>query len=295
MIRTGLMGWKKYKNHPDPCVKDRIHWQSNELGTIYAGVMWVIKKWYNNDMHMVKKMDAILRDIYQEFGLISRILAPLIGRLAFFTIQRESKRLKEGWTYEPPTIYEKNDRARALENSRPFPAVIRTIPAFNFNDRLVPTFDVMQRMKTLYYTFRDSRFKRAASKATPVSRDAPLLITPDILKIEIRKTNNGHHPLSVDLYGSFNRITAGRLGKSMKRYLKMHDGGIGINFRHLDFINRNSLLGFLRKLRVFGSRITFSGFNVIQSHFADEAAYVTKYFKVIKKVNQELPATGIDT
>ena len=55
---------------------------------------------------MSAKIARILADIYREFGLKSRLAAPLVGRYLRFTMAREARRLRQGWTYEPPTFCE---------------------------------------------------------------------------------------------------------------------------------------------------------------------------------------------
>jgi hypothetical protein len=38
---------------------------------------------------------------------------PIIGRFILLKLKQEEKRLARGWTYEPPTFYEKNAQAVA--------------------------------------------------------------------------------------------------------------------------------------------------------------------------------------
>ena len=113
MIRTMLAGWKRYKNHPDPCIRGRLKWEIKYLKTTYAAALWAMKKWYRDDHRMHAKIGSILHDIYREFGWITRIIAPLFGIYAYFAIKREQQNLAAGWTYEPCMSYEKN--AKALE------------------------------------------------------------------------------------------------------------------------------------------------------------------------------------
>ena len=55
----------------------------------------------------------ILEDVHREFGLKSRLVAPLLGRYVRFMMARESRRLRHGWTYEPPTYCETNQTVAA--------------------------------------------------------------------------------------------------------------------------------------------------------------------------------------
>jgi radical SAM superfamily enzyme YgiQ (UPF0313 family) len=127
MVRSMIGGWKRYKNHPDACVRSRFRREMRELATTYAAALWAMVRWYRNDRPMHAKLKGILNDLYAEFGWRARIAAPVMGLFARFAIGRENRRLQSGWTYEPPTFCEKNARALALEKpalspEKPVPA-----------------------------------------------------------------------------------------------------------------------------------------------------------------------------
>ncbi|MFQ5742910.1 MAG: B12-binding domain-containing radical SAM protein [Acidobacteriota bacterium] len=115
MARTLLKGWRRYKNHPDERIRDRYAWEASKVWSTYAGLVWAAKKWLRGEDLVVQKMASLLGDIHQEFGWKSRIATPLLGRFFYSTLKREEKRLARGWTYEPPTFYELNARALALQ------------------------------------------------------------------------------------------------------------------------------------------------------------------------------------
>ncbi|MBN1827955.1 MAG: cobalamin-dependent protein [Deltaproteobacteria bacterium] len=117
LTATFLKGWQRYKDHPNKRIRDRFVWEVRPLRTMYAGAVWAMKKWYGRDARMEQKMDALLRDLYETFGLITRILAPLIGAYVYRSLKREAELLAGGWTHEPETLYEKNESARILEQS----------------------------------------------------------------------------------------------------------------------------------------------------------------------------------
>ena len=52
--------------------------------------------------------------MHREFGLKSRFYAAVGGRYVYWKMRREEKRLARGWTYEPPTFYERNEAAQRL-------------------------------------------------------------------------------------------------------------------------------------------------------------------------------------
>jgi hypothetical protein len=108
MVRTRLKGWRRYKDHPDPRVRDRIRWENRSIPTTFAAAVWAARRWFRNNPGVRRKLDRILRDIYREFGLRSRFYAYAAGQILSWFMRREDRRLLRGWSYEPPTFYEHN-------------------------------------------------------------------------------------------------------------------------------------------------------------------------------------------
>lgn len=106
IARTLLQGWQRYKQHPDPRIRQRYIWEARELAVTYAGMVWAARRWFRYDPALSAKIRQTLKEIYREFGLKSRLLGPLAGRYIRFMIKREMRRLQAGWTYEPPTFCE---------------------------------------------------------------------------------------------------------------------------------------------------------------------------------------------
>ena len=140
LIRVILNGWQRYKDDPYLHVRKRVAWEVFPLRSSYAGAVWAMRKWYRNDPRLREKADRLLKDIYAEFGWITRLIAPLIGRFAYFTLNREEKRLAAGMTYEPVSLRDKNAVALALEKAHPVwekAKILKTpslvdVPAGNF-------------------------------------------------------------------------------------------------------------------------------------------------------------------
>ena len=114
MIRTTLAGWQRYKNHASERIRRRYEWEARNLATTFAGAIWAMKRWYKEDKPMKKKVNAIFQDLCREFGWKTKLMASLIGRVEYFTMKREAKRLRRGWTHEPPTFYELNQQINSL-------------------------------------------------------------------------------------------------------------------------------------------------------------------------------------
>ncbi len=106
LARTTLQGWQRYRNHPEARIRERFAWEARHLAVGYAGALWAARRWFRSDPVLESKIARTLGDLYREFGLKARARAPLVGRYLSFTLRREDRRLRRGWTYEPPTFRE---------------------------------------------------------------------------------------------------------------------------------------------------------------------------------------------
>jgi radical SAM superfamily enzyme YgiQ (UPF0313 family) len=111
-VRTLLKGYKHYGKHPDKRLRRRYNLEAGRLWAIPAATVWATRKWFKDNPEVRGRMDALLNDLYKRFGLKARVIAPLIGRYIYKKLQAEDKRLRNGWTYEPPTFYEHNGPGR---------------------------------------------------------------------------------------------------------------------------------------------------------------------------------------
>jgi hypothetical protein len=114
LIRTLLRGWQRYKTHPDERIRARFAREAAPLKTTYAGALWAMAHWYRRDGEMSARIGRVLREIYAEFGIGTRLAAAVIGSYLSVTAKRETWRLENGWAYETPSFYEKNRAAQAL-------------------------------------------------------------------------------------------------------------------------------------------------------------------------------------
>ena len=114
MARTMLAGWKRHKHHADPRVRRRFAWEARDLSTVYSAVVAAARLYYRGNAALCAKIDGVLHDLHGEFGLKSRLYSTLGGRYVYWKMRREERRLAGGWTYEPPTFYERNEAAQRL-------------------------------------------------------------------------------------------------------------------------------------------------------------------------------------
>jgi hypothetical protein len=113
IVRTLLAGWKRYKDDVDKRVRRRFRWEARHLAVSYSACLWAARRWYRGDKPMMDKISGTLKELYKGLGLKARLVAPLAGRYLYAKLKREERRLRSGWSYEPPTFYEHNVAAAA--------------------------------------------------------------------------------------------------------------------------------------------------------------------------------------
>ena len=133
LIRTTLKGWKHYQFTTDKRVRDRFAEEVKPLRSMYAGAVWAMRKWYRHDKNMHQQLDDLLHDIYRTLGLQPRLIAPVVGRYIYHAMKRENKRMAEGWTIEPETVFEKNKAALA-EKANSSATVVQSTPIQDLAD-----------------------------------------------------------------------------------------------------------------------------------------------------------------
>lgn len=128
IARTILAGWLRHKHHPEARVRQRYAWECRNLPTAYAGALWAAERWFSENEALRPKIRAVREAIGREFGLTPRLAAPVIGRVLLAAMRREDRRLRDGWTHEPPTFYETNrPEAASPRTGLPAPSLCRSV------------------------------------------------------------------------------------------------------------------------------------------------------------------------
>jgi radical SAM superfamily enzyme YgiQ (UPF0313 family) len=110
ICRTTLEGWKRYKNHPDPRIRERFGREARQLRHVYSAVLWAMEHRLRSTNHGVSaKIRALRREVEEEFGAPARLASRTLGPVLAWTIKREEARLARGRTYEPRTILERSN------------------------------------------------------------------------------------------------------------------------------------------------------------------------------------------
>ena len=112
LCQTMLQGWQRYKNHPDPRIRERFARQVKKLGTAYNAALWVMEREFRGvNRGVSEQIHKLRRQVEKEFPFFSRLTAATLGPLLLWSTRREERRLAAGHTYEPPTFLERRNWA----------------------------------------------------------------------------------------------------------------------------------------------------------------------------------------
>ncbi len=118
MCQTMLQGWQRYKNSPDPRVRERFTRQVKKLIGGYNAALWVMEREFRKVNRTVSEQIHSLRgEVQTEFPFIARLTAAWLGPILLWFTRREEKRLARGQTYEPPTFIERRNWVQASSDS----------------------------------------------------------------------------------------------------------------------------------------------------------------------------------
>lgn len=110
MCQTMLQGWRRYKDHPDPRVRQRFEREMKKLSSAYNAALWAMEKEFKKVNGTVSaRIHKLRREVEKEFPVVARLTAASLGPVLLWSTRREEKRLAAGRTYEPPTFIERRN------------------------------------------------------------------------------------------------------------------------------------------------------------------------------------------
>jgi radical SAM superfamily enzyme YgiQ (UPF0313 family) len=109
---TIFQGWKKYHDHPDLRVRQRVANEAAKLRTTYDAALWAMEKRLKKTNFAVSiRIRDLRREIEHEFGGATRLVRAITGPILLWTSRREDRQLARGKTYEPPTFVDRRNWA----------------------------------------------------------------------------------------------------------------------------------------------------------------------------------------
>jgi radical SAM superfamily enzyme YgiQ (UPF0313 family) len=126
ICRTTFAGYMRYKNHPDPRIRERYRRECRTLRHAWVGFLWAMEHRLNrSNPEVAAKIRVLRKQMEEEFGLIAIVAGKLLGPILWWTSRREEKRLAAGRCYEPATIIDRRNWVDKPVSAAPSPEVYR--------------------------------------------------------------------------------------------------------------------------------------------------------------------------
>ncbi len=110
MCQTMLQGWQRYRDYPDPRVRERFAREMEKLKSGYNAALWAMEHQFRAvNKNVSEKIQELRKEVESESGFGGRIRSRMLGRVLLWTSRREERRLAAGKTYEPPTFLERTN------------------------------------------------------------------------------------------------------------------------------------------------------------------------------------------
>ena len=110
MCQTMLQGWKRYKDCPDARVRERFDRQRKKLRSAYNAALWAMERDFRTiNLKVSEQIRTLRHQVEEEFPVVARIWAAVLGPVLLWSTHREERRLAAGKTYEPPTVIERTN------------------------------------------------------------------------------------------------------------------------------------------------------------------------------------------
>jgi len=112
MCQTMLQGWQRYRNYPDPRVRERFEREMVKLRSGYNAALWAMEHQFRAiNQNVSEQIKALRKQVEKECGVAARLSSHFLGPFMLWMTRREERRLAAGKTYEPPTILERTNWA----------------------------------------------------------------------------------------------------------------------------------------------------------------------------------------
>jgi hypothetical protein len=110
MCQTVLQGWKRYRDDPDPRVRERFAREAAKLRSTYNAALFAMEWHFRRVNRSVsEQIHSLRKQVEKEFGVGTRLNSWVLGPLLLWTTRREERRLAAGKTYEPPTFVDRSN------------------------------------------------------------------------------------------------------------------------------------------------------------------------------------------
>ncbi len=115
LARTMMVGWRRYRNDPDPRVRKRARDYGRDLRHGYGAALYAMEKYLRRSNAGVSaKIRGLRKDMERELGGVTRWVDRVGGPVMLWAARRDARRFPRGRTLEPMTFFERRNWPEAI-------------------------------------------------------------------------------------------------------------------------------------------------------------------------------------
>jgi radical SAM superfamily enzyme YgiQ (UPF0313 family) len=108
LMRSMLVGWRRYRDDPDPRVRERVRAEARQLASGHGAALWAMEKFLRtSNREMSSRIGHLRRQVEREIGGWSRVIDNLVGPVLLWSARREARLGPSGRRLEPRTFVDR--------------------------------------------------------------------------------------------------------------------------------------------------------------------------------------------
>ncbi len=110
LMRNMLVGWRRYKDDPDPRVRARVAGEASQLRNGWGAALWAMERYIGtSDRAMSARIRDLREQVERDLGGWSRVIDRLAGPVLLWSARREARWEPAGRRLEPRTFVERRN------------------------------------------------------------------------------------------------------------------------------------------------------------------------------------------
>ncbi|MCC7033579.1 MAG: cobalamin-dependent protein [Acidobacteria bacterium] len=110
LMQNMLVGWRRYRNDPDPRVRARVSAEADQLRWGHGAVLWAMEKYLRDSNRLISdRIRALRLEVEREMGGIARAVDHLVGPALLWSARRDARLAPAGRRIEPRTFVERRN------------------------------------------------------------------------------------------------------------------------------------------------------------------------------------------
>jgi hypothetical protein len=110
LARTMMEGWRRYRNDPDPRVRERARDYGRDLRRGYGAALYAMEKYLRtSNAEISAKIRELRKQMERELGGVTRWVDHAVGPVLLWAARRDARKYPRGRTIEPVTFFERRN------------------------------------------------------------------------------------------------------------------------------------------------------------------------------------------